>query len=226
MRIAFKTLLVLASIFMAWLCYKSIMDPIEFNEQKDVRDRAVINRLKDIRKAQLAYKDAKGVYAASFDSLISFIKEGTVPVVKKTGELSDLQLEKGLTDSIAVHLKPEEAAKYGIDNYDEFVSTFRRDTTYVSVLKTVFGENYNLDSLAYVPFSGGKKFELATGEYETASGTKIPLFEAKVSFKEYLDGLNKQEIINLVKKATTNEKYDGLKVGDINQPNNNAGNWE
>lgn len=226
MRIVFKTLLVLASIFMAWICYKSIMDPIEFNEQKDIRDRAVINRLKDIRKAQLAYKDANGVYAGSFKDLLSFIKEGQMPVIKKTGELTDQQLEKGLTDSIAVHLKKEDAAKYGIEDYDMFVSTFRRDTSYVSVMKSVFGENYNLDSLAYVPYGKGAMFEMNTGEYETASGTKIPLFEAKVPFKVYLDGLNRQQIINLVKQATTNEKYEGLMVGDVNQPNNNAGNWE
>ena len=68
MRIVFKTLLVLASIALAFICYRSIMDPIEFDREKNIRDKAVISRLVDIRKAQIAYKDSKGVYAASFDS--------------------------------------------------------------------------------------------------------------------------------------------------------------
>ncbi|HQJ90510.1 MAG TPA: hypothetical protein PLB70_07830, partial [Paludibacteraceae bacterium] len=99
---------------MAYLCYSSIMSPIEFNEQKDIRDNAVIKRLKDIRKAQIAYKDIHRVYTASFDSLMDFVNNENISVVKKIGELSDFQLEKGLTDSIAVRLKPEDAAKYGV----------------------------------------------------------------------------------------------------------------
>lgn len=226
MRIVFKALLVLASIFMAYLCYSSIMSPIEFNEQKDIRDNAVIKRLKDIRKAQIAYKDLHGKYTASFDTLVYFVNNEHIPVVKKIGELSDYQLEKGLTDSIALKMQPEDAAKYGIEDYDLFMSTFRRDTSYVSVKEAVFGKGYVLDSLSYVPFSNGKKFELKVGEQITKSGTVIPLFEAKAPFAVYLQGLNKQEVVNLIDKATTLEKYEGLKVGDAEASNNNAGNWE
>ena len=226
MRIVFKILLVLASFFMAYLCYSSIMSPIEFNEQKDIRDNAVIKRLKDIRKAQIAYKDIHRVYTASFDSLMDFVNNENISVVKKIGELSDFQLEKGLTDSIAVRLKPEDAAKYGVDNYDLFMSTFRRDTSYVRVKDAVFGEGYNLDSIAYVPFSNGKKFEMQIGEQVTKSGTVLPLFEARTPYNVYLNGLNQQEIVNLIDKAKTLDKYEGLKVGDAQASNNNAGNWE
>ncbi|MCQ2218926.1 MAG: hypothetical protein MJZ33_10695 [Paludibacteraceae bacterium] len=228
MRIVFKSLLIVASIFMAYICYSSIMTPIEFNENKDVRDNAVIQRLKDIRKAQVQYKELYGRYTADFDTLVNFINNEQIPVVMKLGELSDQQLEKGLTDSIALKLStPEEAAKYGIEDLDQFLANFKRDTSYVSVKKTLFGDNYKgLDSLAYVPFTNGVKFEMATGEYVTKSNTKIPLFEAKTPYKTYLNGLNKQEIINLVKQAETLGRYEGLKVGDVNESNNNAGNWE
>lgn len=226
MKIAFKTLLVLASVFLVYMCYRSIMDPIEFDRDKAVRDKAVIARLVDIRKAQIAYKDEKGKYAANFDQLLKFIKEDSVMMIFKKGELTDSQLEKGLTEELALSLTEEDAPKYGIEDYNEFKENFRRDTSYVPVLSSVFGEGYNADSLRYVPFKGNTEFEMETADHTTKSGIVIPLFEAKTSFKTYLEGLNKQEIVNLTKQAETLGKYAGLKVGDVVSPNNNSGNWE
>ena len=60
----------------------------------------------------------------------------------------------------------------------------------------------------------------------TKSNVEVPLFEASVPYDVYLNGLNKQEIINLNEKAKTLGKFAGLKVGDISSPNNNSGNWE
>ena len=226
MRIAFKTLLVLASVLLTYMCFRSIMNPIEFEEEKSIRDKAVIARLIDIRKAQIAYKESKGTYTASFDTLLNFVKNDNVIMVSKKGELTDEQMEKGLTEEKAVNLTEEEAAQYGIEDYADFKENFRRDTSYVSVLASVFGEGYPIDSLPFVPFINNTKFEMETGENTTKSGIVIPLFEARTSYKTYLDGLNKQEIINLTKQATALGKYEGLKVGDAQNPNNNAGNWE
>lgn len=226
MRIAFKTLLVLASIMLGWMCYRSIMNPIEFDNEKQVRDKAVIERLIDIRKAQIAYKDAKGVYTASFDTLINFVKYDSLKMISKKGELTDAQLEKGLTEEIALNLAEEDAEKYGIEDYYSFKENFRRDTTYVSVKSSVFSDDFKIDSIRYVPFMGKTEFEMETGENTTKSGIVIPLFEAKTPYYTYLDGLNRQELVNLTKQASALGRYEGLKVGDIVNPNNNAGNWE
>ncbi|MCQ2210362.1 MAG: cytochrome P450 [Paludibacteraceae bacterium] len=226
MRIAFKTLLVLTSVFLVYMCYRSIMNPIEFDREKAVRDKAVIAKLIDIRKAQIAYKDAKGVYTDNFDTLLHFIKEDSVMMISKKGELTDEQLEKGLTEEIAVALTEENAAQYGIEDYYNFKENFRRDTSYVSVLVNLYGEGYNVDSLAYVPYLNNVKFEMETGDNKTKSGIVIPLFEARTPYKTYLEGMDRQEIINLTKQAIALGKYEGLKVGDKVNPNNNAGNWE
>ncbi len=226
MRIVCKVLLVLASVLLTYMCYRSIMDPIEFEKDKSVRDKAVIAKLIDIRKAQIAYRDAKGVYTDNFDTLLHFIKYDSLMMISKKGELTDQQLEKGMTEEIALNLTEEDAAKYGIEDYYSFKENFRRDTSYVSVMSSVFGANYNADSLAYVPYIPNTKFEMQIGENTTKSGIVIPLFEARTSYKTYLNGLNRQEIINLTKQATALGKYDGLKVGDVYNPNNNAGNWE
>ncbi len=226
MRIIFKTLLVVAIFFMAYLCWSSIMTPIRFEEEKAVRDEAVKQKLIDIRKAQIEFNNINQRYTASFDTLINFVKNAQIPIVMKQGELTDFQLEKGLTENIALTLTENDAAQYGIEDLEQFRNSFRRDTSYISVQESVFGKSYPIDSLAYVPFTNNAKFEMETKMYETASGIKIPLFEAKVPFSIYLEGLDKQEIINLIDARRSLEKYDGMKVGDVNVPNNNAGNWE
>jgi len=57
----------------AYQIYNSINAPIYFNEIKNERYLKVIEKLKDIRNAQIAYKSVNGVYADNFESLIKFI---------------------------------------------------------------------------------------------------------------------------------------------------------
>ena len=50
-----------------YICYTSIMGPINFEKAKKHRDAAVIARLIDIRKAQLEYRTLHDQqYTASF----------------------------------------------------------------------------------------------------------------------------------------------------------------
>ena len=181
----------------------------------------------NIRKAQIAYNEANGKYAKNLPELINFINTGVIPKVAKKGELTDDQMKAGLTEEIALHLTEEDAAKYGIANYDSFMTNFRRDTNYVNVKESIFGQNFCTDSFDVVPFTNKQaKFDMKDTMFLTKSNVKVPLFEASVPNDVYLNGLNKQEIINLNEKAKTLKKFPGLKVGDISSPNNNAGNWE
>ena len=61
-----------------------------------------IQRLKDIRTAQDAYKSIHGVYTSSFDTLIHFVKYDSLKTVRAIGELSDDQLEQGMTEQEAL----------------------------------------------------------------------------------------------------------------------------
>ena len=230
MRHVITSMLVLASLFLIWLCYDSINTPIEFQEQRDLRQKPIIARLIDIRKAQIEYKDQNGRYAGSFDELIDFVKNGQKAQVYKQGEITDEQLSKGLTEQKALHFNAENladsAAACGITDFEAFKANFKRDTSYVSVLSSIFPAGFNPDSLAFVPFAGGAKFELDTVTQSTKSGLPLPLFEARTPYTVYLNGLNHREIVNLCDEAKKTDKYPGLKVGDIVTPNNNAGNWE
>ena len=73
----------LLSIFFATQIYSSINGPIKFNQVKNDRYTEVIDRLKDIRNAQIAHKDVRGFYANNFDSLVSFIDTGIFTLIEK-----------------------------------------------------------------------------------------------------------------------------------------------
>ncbi len=183
----------------------SITKPIRFDKEKKKRYNAVIENLKDIRKSQVAYKDKYGKYAASFDSLLHFIKNDSLSVVWAEGTAPDTLTEK-------------EAVEMGL---------ITRDTVYVSVRDTLFPENYHIDSLPYVPYTQGKeKFRMDAAEIETSSKVKVQVFEAKVPNTIILNGLDHQEIVNLNAEARKIGKYEGLKVGSLQEATNNAGNWE
>ena len=80
---ALELFLWVLSIFFASQIYSSINGPIKFNQVKNERYTKVIDRLKDIRTAQIAHKDVNGFYADNFDSLVSFIDNGIFTVIEK-----------------------------------------------------------------------------------------------------------------------------------------------
>ena len=58
------------------------------------------------------------------------------------------------------------------------------------------------------------------------SGVDVPLFEATIPYNDLLEGMDHQLIVNLNSERDKMNKFPGLKVGSIDNPNNNAGNWE
>lgn len=228
MKTVFNIVLGLCALALIYICYASVMGPINFENAKNHREKAVIARLMDIRKAQLEYRNLhKGQYTASFDTLIDFVKTQKIPFVSKEGVLSDKQLEDGLTEKKAMALI-NKAKK--TNNWKEVeaagLMNFRRDTMWVAVMDTIFPKGFNADSLRYVPFGNGAQFEMYSKNDTTKSGAPIFLFQANTPYDVYLQGLDKQEIANLKDLQSKLFKYEGLMVGSIETPNNNAGNWE
>lgn len=229
MKTVINIVLSLVACALIYICYASIMGPINFEKSKKVRDRQVIANLIDIRKAQLEYRaQHEQQYTASFDSLIDFVKNAKIPFVLKEGVLSDDQLEDGLTERKAMQIinKAKKTGNYR-DVKKKGLEDFKRDTLWVAVLDTIYPKTFNADSLRFVPFTNGTaEFSLATRQDSTKSGIPLYLFEAKVPYKVYLNGLDHQEIVNIVDLKQKLDKYPGLMVGSVESPNNNAGNWE
>ena len=208
MKVTLKILLAAAVLLLVYICYRSIMTPIEFNEAKDARESLIKARLIDIRKAQIEYKNVYKTHAGSFNDLVKFLKEDKLPFLIKEGVLTDEQLEKGMTE--------KEAVKKGL---------IRRDTIWVVAKDTLFGKSYNVDDLANVPGTS-VKFSMDTATLTSGSGYTVKVFEAGVKYDDYLGDLDKQLVTNLKDKADKLEKFPGLRVGSLTEINNNAGNWE
>ena len=227
-KLALNLLLVVAIAGLAYISVRSILDPIEFTEERTAREKAIIARLIDIRTAQLEYRNTHNrEYTDNFDTLITFIKTAKMPIVLKVGELNDEQLERGLTEQKALDMiaKAQKTNKWA-DVDKEGLREFRRDTSWIALIDTIYGKNFCADSLKYVPYGNGAQFELATRCDTTKSGTAQWLFEARTPYEVYLTGINNQEMLNLISAQKKIGRYCGLKVGDVEQANNNAGNWE
>ena len=153
MKTVFNIVLGLCALALIYICYNSIMGPINFEEAKKQRDQAVIARLIDIRKAQMEFRNLnKGQYTASFDTLIDFVKNKKLPFLYKVGELTDKQLDEGMTEKKAMNII-NKAKKTG--NYSEVkklgLENFKRDTMWVAVLDTIYPKGFNPDSMRYIP---------------------------------------------------------------------------
>ena len=208
MKVTLKILLAVAVVLLAYMCYRSIMGPIEFKDEKDRRENLIKARLIDIRKAQIEYKNIHKVHAANFDELSKFLKDEKLPFLIKEGVLTDEQLEKGMTE--------KEAVKKGL---------IRRDTIWVTAVDTLFGKGYNVDDLRNVP-GANVQFTMDTATLTSGSGYTVKVFQCGVQYDDYLGDLDKQLVYNLKDKAEKMNKYPGLRVGSVEEINNNAGNRE
>ncbi len=211
MKVTLKILLAVAVVVLFYMCYQSIITPINFDKEKEARNNAIIARLMDIRTAQIEFKNQYNRHAANFDELEKFLKEYKLPFLIKEGTLTDEQLEQGMTEA--------EAVKKGL---------IRRDTMWVTAVDTLLGKGYDVDNMRYVPGVPGKKveFHMDTATLTSGSGYQIKVFVCEVPYDSYLGDLNPQLEYNLKDKAVKEGKYPGLRVGSLEEINNNAGNWE
>ena len=202
----------------------SVMEPVQFEKHKEYRKGIAVQRLKDIRDLQVAYKNVNGKYTADIDSLITFYKEGKMKVVMQIGSQDD-SVAVANTKALKARkpkIKPEEMLKL----YNEGKSLVFKIENEVPVKDTLFShrENFVIDSLAFIPFCGDSIIMAST--VKRVSGVNVPLFEASMPWKSLLKGLNNQLRINLDAQCEDQGRYKGLQVGSVDSPNNNAGNWE
>jgi len=210
MRTVIQIVLFIVAVVLAYFIYQSIQRPIDFQKAKDARYEATIERLKNIRKAELAFKDVYGRFTGSWDTLINFVTNDSVKNVRKFGELTDSMIEANISERKAIEM-----------------GLIIRDTVKESVQDAVFGKNFDPNELKYVPVPDTTaEFHLGATVITTGSGIKVPVFEAKAHNNVVLRGLDRQLVINLNDQDRTNEKYPGLKVGSLTETINNAGNWE
>ena len=201
MKTVIQVLLSVAILVLGYLLVDSINQPIRFQQEQRTRYNRTIDRLKDIRTAQLAYRSVYGEFTGSFDTLIDFVKYDSFRVVMAIG--------------------------FEDDDADVASEQIIRDTIRVSVRDSLFRAGYPIDSLRYVPYTGGREqFFLGAGEVMTGSGLNVKVFEAHVHNDVLLAGLDRQLVINLNDERIRRDQFPGLRVGSLTETTNNAGNWE
>jgi len=193
-----KVVLGIIVIVLAYSIYESIMAPVRFNAATAARESKVIARLIDLRTSQQFYKREHNRYTGSFDTLITFLTSGEIPVVKMIPDPNDTTFTKTISDTLG----------------------------YVKVADSLFHSrpNFSIDSLRYIPFSDGMKFELAAGEVDRG-GIKVSVYEIKAPYSTYMKDLDRQLVINLAKSKEDINRYPGLKLGSMEEPSTD-GNWE
>ena len=229
LKIALECVLAVAIVLLVLFTVKSVMKPVRFNKEVAARSEVAIQRLKDIRTLQEAFKSVNGRFTPAVDSLIGFYNEGKMKIVMQIGSLDD-SLAVVNTEAIKKanrRLKPAELTAKLAEAYAAGKKVVFSTVTEIAVRDTLFHgqDNFVPDSLLYIPFSGGQLTEMEA-IIKTVSGVQVPLFEARMPYKALCKGLDNQLRINLDAERKDQNKYEGLQVGSISVPNNNAGNWE
>lgn len=228
-KILIEVVLGLAIVGIAWALIASIQKPVKFNEEVAARSKVGIQRLKDIRTLQEAFKSVNGRFSPTVDSLKLFYEEGKMDIVMQIGSNDD-SLAVVNTEMIKKanrRLKGDALTAKLQEAYENGTKVVFSTVTKIAVKDTLFTHrpDFVVDSLKYIPFSGGQEVEMES-TIKKVSGVQVPLFEARMPYKALLKGMDNQLRINLDADCRDRSRYEGLQVGSISAPNNNAGNWE
>ncbi|TAK33617.1 MAG: hypothetical protein EPO28_17105 [Saprospiraceae bacterium] len=141
-RVIFNALMFLLILFLGYILYVQIQEPIAFQGEKARRELAVVDKLIEIRKAQEAYRGVYGKFASNFGELKSGLENGKFTIIQVYGDPDDP------TNTEAV----------------------RYDTTYKAAIDSVRTMGLNLDEIGLVPFGNGAEFEIHadTTTYQSA----------------------------------------------------------
>ena len=201
-------ILIPINIILAFFVYDSITSEVEFNKQAKERIAENVQKLKDLRTLQIAYKKENDVFADNFNSLLDFLENDSTTIIKSVGETPDSLVNgKQITDAQALEM-----------------GLISRDTLYVSAKESIFNENYiksrdnkypfNINTLSIIPFTE-QQYNIDANVIEKGK-VNVQVFEISAAFKHVFNGLDAE-----------NKKYDLnslLKVGSMTEASLN-GNW-
>ncbi|MBT4709659.1 MAG: hypothetical protein HOB81_05275 [Flavobacteriaceae bacterium] len=201
-----KGVLWLLIIIFAYKVYGSIKGPIDFNEVKNERYLKVIDRLKDIRNAQIAYKSVNGFYCDNFDSLINFVDTAQYTLIQKR-DSSFLEYNR----------------TFRIDMLKEVIVI---DTLgFASVKDSLFRNSNRYKNMAQVPIQGVNETFKIKSDIIDKNGYNVHVFEVRVSKDIVLFDQNK----DLLKQEKGLMSVDGVNgpdivLGSLTEVSSN-GNW-
>ena len=189
-----QIILGLVIVALVYVIYDQISTPIRFENELAARKAQVIERIKDIRTAQRAYKSKYQHFMGDFDTLTAFILNDTLELERKIVDEDD---------SVAM----AQLKKAGKKNIEKFK---------IAVLDTIFAPKVltrdEVEQLRYIPGTDNKaQYIMEAGIITTESKVVIPVVECRAPYKMFLDTIAyTQEFINLVDDVVHN--FNGYRV--------------
>ena len=201
MKRIIQIILAVVIVALVYVIYDQISTPIRFDNELAARKAQVIERIKDIRTAQRAYKSKYQRFTGDFDTLTAFIlneedESVGMAALKKAGKKNIEKFKIAVIDTI---FAPKVLSKSDIEQ------------------------------LRYIPGTDNQaQYIMEAGIITTESKVVIPVVECRAPYKIFLDTVAyRQEFINLVDDEVHNfNRYPGVKFGSMEAGNNEAGNWE
>lgn len=195
-------LLIAIAIFLVYKINFEITKPIKFNEEKKERYAKVINHLKIIRDAEIAYKKVNGNYTTDSQALIQFIENGKFALTQTRYVPKTISVGGGITKTV------EERVVDTI-GYEEVKNAFK-------------GKDYK--NMMKIPGTD-QNFKIEIGEIEKIVGLKAPVFEVKVDKSLILAGMD-ENLVKQEKEAIGGEEIRGefIRVGSLTDVSED-GNW-
>ena len=177
MKLVIQLVLWVVIIFLGYLVFNAVYEPIQFNKLKEKRYAKVIERMQDIRAAQLAHREVTGKYAKDFDGLIQFVDTAEFVVVQR----------RDTTVMDEVYRKA-----YGVDRYMDIIIV---DTLGYSSVKDSIFKSDRYKQMRKVPVEGvDAEFEMDAGTIVKNDNT-FPVFEVKVNKSVILHDQDKDLVL-------------------------------
>ena len=206
MKTGIKAVLYVISVVLAYQIYLSVMAPITFNKTREERFSSVIEKLKDIRDAQVAYRTVNGEFAKDFESLISFIDTGVYTITQQKDSSFmrynrvyriDMQVDTVVVDTLGTVAVKD--------------SLFKGDSSYKTLFSVPFAQN-------------GERFEMKA-DVVNKQGFDAPVFEASVKkdvvlYDQPKDLLARENAHNSIEEVNGNT----IIVGSLTDVST-SGNW-
>ena len=189
----------------AFLVYKinfEIQKPVQFNKEKKIKYAKVINNLKVLRDAEVAYKRVTGKYTADGEALIQFIEKDSFAITQVKNVPKTIDVGGGITKEIE----------------ERIVDTLG----YEPVRDKFKGIKYK--NMLQIPGTD-QQFKIEIGEIEKIAGLKAPVFEIKVDKALILKGMD-MNLIKQEREAIGGEEIRGeyVRVGSLGEVSED-GNW-
>ncbi len=193
MKLLINILLAALVIFLGYLLYANIQEPIIFRDVKNARKDVVVTKLDQIRQSQEIYRNIVGNFANDFDTLKTVLRNDSIEFVKISAD-------------------PEFP-----DDPEKFIKEF----SYSPAIDSINVLGINLDSLEYVPFSNGTKFNIQADTL-TYQKTLVSVVEVGTRWRDFMGEYASPKFSKYDKSY---EPAAMLKFGDMNKPSL-GGNWK